>query len=184
MIEVEYRLFLDKNTYNRLEKKFHKTFSFLGVQKQITYYLNDDIDTRIQISNKQSRLWQKLGNLHDISRKEIDILFSKEDGNKLLEIFENLGFSIKVAWYRERKSFKSDDITIELDNTIGYGMILEIEILCNENDIKISREKIENFLKKFHLVPSKKDLFDKAYARYQKNWKELTKNLDVFWIDR
>jgi predicted adenylyl cyclase CyaB len=183
MIEVEYRAFLDDNTYLKLEKDLNMYFNFIGLEKQITYYLNHEIDTRIQLSNNSARIWQKLGKLHDISRYEIDIPLQREDGAKMLQLFEHLGYSVKVAWFRERKSFKTKNISIELDNTIGYGRILEVEILCEENEIETSKEEILNLFKRLKLKISTKEEFDKAYLKYKDNWQVLTLGLSEHWLN-
>jgi predicted adenylyl cyclase CyaB len=183
MIEVEYRSFIDEKDYFKLKQQLETYFEFKGTEKQITYYLNHEIDTRIQLSEKKSRIWQKLGKLHDISRSEIDIILQKEDGAKMLQLFINLGYSVKVAWFRERKSFKSSNISIELDNTIGYGRILEVEILCEENEIERAKEDIKKIFDKFELMISSKEEFDKAYNIYKDNWLTLTKGLDEKWLN-
>ncbi len=182
MIEVEYRSFINKETYSTLEQEFVKYFDYIGSERQITYYLNHEVDTRVQITGKQCRFWQKLGKIHDVARQETEIILKPEDGPKLLQIFENLGYDIKIAWFRDRKSFKFKNINIELDNTVGYGLILEVEILCLENEISKSKEELIHFLESYRLPISNREVFDDAFRRYEENWRELTKDLDASWI--
>lgn len=183
MMEVELRAFLTSELYDSLEKYLTTNCTFLGKEKQITYYLDFDVDTRIQISNKKSRIWQKLGVIHDDSRKEIDIPLQKEDGLNMLELFKNLGSKIKIAWFRERKSFTNGVLKIELDNTIGYGKILEVEILCNENEVENSKKIIQNFFKELGVDISNKEVFNESFKQYLENWINLTKRLDENWIN-
>jgi adenylate cyclase class IV len=183
-IEVEYRAFIDDKTYHSLEKIFKTKYKYLGEEKQITYYLNTETDTRIQLSNEKSKLWQKSGQIHDISREEINIYLDKDEGIKMIKIFENLGYNIEVTWYRLRKSFHvSDNFRIELDKTIGYGKIIEVEILCNESEVEASKKKIVDFFKKLGVHNQNKDVFNEAYKLYLQKWKSLTKELSSDWLE-
>ncbi len=182
MIEVEYRVFIDEPTFKRLETDFLQNYQFFGKEKQITYYLNHEIDTRIQLSSKQARLWQKLGKIHDVARSEIEILIPRIDGEKLLDIFSNLGYGIKVVWFRERKSFKTNSINIELDNTVGYGLILEAEIICDESEVENAKVELLNFFRKYNLSISSNEVLNNAFNIYKENWVSLTHGLDASWL--
>lgn len=183
MIEVEFRAFLSDELFDSLKQYLNNNCTFLSKEKQITYYLDYDVDTRVQISEKKSRIWQKLGVIHDESRKEIEIPLHKEDGLKMLEIFQNLGSNIKIAWFRERQSFTKGSLNIELDNTIGYGKILEVEILCKESEVENSKKIIQNFFKELGVEISNKKLFDESFKKYLENWTNLTKGLNENWIE-
>jgi predicted adenylyl cyclase CyaB len=183
MIEVELRAFLSDELFDSLEQYLNNSCTFISKEKQITYYLDFDVDTRIQISEKKSRIWQKLGVIHDDSRKEIDIPLQKEDGLNMLELFKNLGSKIKIAWFRERKSFTKGVLKIELDNTIGYGKILEVEILCKENEVENSKKIIQNYFKELGVEISSKELFNECFKKYLGNWTNLTKGLDENWVN-
>jgi adenylate cyclase class IV len=128
-------------------------------------------------------LWQKLGKIHDVARSEIEIILQKEDGEKLLYIFNNLGYNIKLVWFRERKSFKLNNINIELDNTVGYGRILEAEILCEESEVERSKVELLNFFNKYNLSISSKEVLDTAFNTYEANWASLTHGLGTSWLN-
>ena len=70
-----------------------------------------------------------------------------------------------------------------MDNTIGYGKILEVEILCNEKEVEDSKKIIQNFFKELGVDISNKEIFNESFKLYLENWRILTKGLDENWIN-
>lgn len=184
MHEVELRVILNQTQYENVFVYLKNNSCFLNNEKQITYYFDTPVDTRIQITNDYSRFWQKKGKMHDEIRQEYEIMLQKKDAKTVINIFENLGFSIKVAWYRERSSFKYNDINIALDNTIGYGQILEVEIIDDGLNFELAKEKLLKFLNQLNFEPTPKSIFNEMFNDYLNNWKMITKELSVDWLEK
>jgi adenylate cyclase class IV len=182
MIEVELRTFLDEETYMQLLARFRSEGHDVRPVRQITHYLDSKIDTRIQLSRTSGKFWQKLGHMHDTMRPEIEIPLSRSDANALLQIMENLGFGVRVTWYRERVQFHIDRITVSLDHTIGYGRILEAEILCEAEEAEASRLTLSKFMSHLGVTPSPKSQLDSAFKEYSSDWSR-TFGLSEAWLD-
>jgi predicted adenylyl cyclase CyaB len=182
MIEVELRTFISEQQFNQLLQHLLSTGDELEHTRQITHYLNHPTDTRVQISTEGGRVWQKLGKMHERSRQELEVLMSKINAEIMLDIFHNLGFSMKVSWYRERRAYQIGEMTVSLDNTIGYGRILEAEIRCAESEIDTSHNKLQAFFGSLGLKPGTKEEFDAAFTDYLRTWREKTSHLDNNWI--
>jgi adenylate cyclase class IV len=149
-------------------------FTQISDERQITYYLDIPSDTRVQISTHSGKVWQKLGKMHDTSRTEFNAPMSRESAENMLEIFKNMGLGIKVAWLRHRREFTRGGLSLTVDNTVGYGWIVEVELQSAADDTAPVVEELRGELKKLGLAASPKETFDTAYKSYVANWKTLT----------
>lgn len=184
MIEIELRAFINEDQYKNIFSILRSSSVEIEKNvKQITYYLDAGTDTRIHISSSGGGLRQKLGKMHENARKEIELHLTNDEAMIMKNIFLNLGFKIKVIWYRIRHTFQNNNIKISLDNTIGYGMILEVEMLSEDRDIKSQEKYLENFINSFGLEPTPKEISDDKLSVYILNWRKLTNGLDESWID-
>ena len=118
----------------------------------------------------------KKGKLHDFTREEIEIKFKKEDFDKLENLFLAIGFEIKAKWLRNRIEFKWNDINVCLDNTQGYGYILELEKMSDENNKQKSLDLLRQKLNSLNIHLTPREEFDKKYEYYIKNWQSLIFN--------
>lgn len=173
MIEVELRSFLTPERFQELLNFFQKNSLSKGRDEQITYYFDGEQDLRIQKNLNYSKVWLKKGKLHDNAREEIELKLPREDFDKLEQLFFSLGYNISIKWMRERHTFEWSEVTVMLDYTKGYGHIIEMEKMCEENGkenvIKLLHQKFTEL--KIPVTP--KEEFDKAYQNYKENWKTL-----------
>ena len=94
-------------------------------------------------------------------------------------MFEALGLLIKIKWFRIRKSFDWNNISVDLDFTYGYGHILELEMLIeNESDVESTKNQLKSIFDKLNIAVTKKEVFNQKFADYEKNWAEYTKDLN------
>jgi predicted adenylyl cyclase CyaB len=94
----------------------------------------------------------------------------------LKDIFERLGFNINAIWFRKRKIYDWEGIKVFLDDTKGYGKIIELEKMGKEKD----KEKIyKNLKSKLSALGIKKitpkSEFNKKFEYYKNNWKKILK---------
>jgi len=174
-IEVEIRSFITKEKYEELLEYFRSEGEFIKKDNQITYYFNSEQDLRIQKSDFNSKIWLKKGKIHDDQREEIEVHFPTEDFEKLEKIFLNLGYDIDIKWFRKRNAFKWQGCKVALDYTKGYGYIIELEKMSNEEQKNMALEELKMNMKKLNIPLTPKDEFNEKYNYYKENWKELTK---------
>lgn len=180
--EVELRAFLSDSQFGKLLKCLGENARPLEHVRQLTYYLDDDVDTRIEISTESGSLRQKLGMMHEPVRREVEIPLSSADAESMLRIFRNLRFKIRVIWCRERRRFDYDGIVVALDKTIGYGNILEAEITCKKDETHASHERLLGFFNSLGLEPTPEREFASAYAEYLETWEQKTACVLDSWL--
>ena len=175
-IEVEIKCFISKVNYQRLLDFFKSNAEFINEDYQETYYFNSVEDLRIQRNNSFCKIVLKSGKIHDYHRKELEIKLDKNDFEKLEKLFNALGYEIEIKWFRKRNNFKWQDIDVSLDFTKGYGYILELEKMSNEENKEKNLLLLREKLKLLGVNETRKEEFDKIFENYKKNWKELTKD--------
>lgn len=171
---VEFR-FITKEQYEDLLDFFNKNARFLCSDDQETYYLDTNVDLRIQKNNTYSKIWIKKGKMHDYCREELEVHLAKEDFGKINQLFSVLGYKTKIKWLRKRNEFDWNGIKVDIDYTVGYGYILELEKMSTEKDKKIVYQELEKRFKELGIKQSDKKEFEHKYLDYEKNWKELTR---------
>lgn len=175
VIEVEVRSFVSDDEFIRLKSFFEKEAALLSDDDQETHYFDCDKDLRIQKAKDYSKVWLKNGKLHDEHREEIEIKVKKDDFSELQKLFSALGYPIKVKWLRKRLTYNWKGITVMLDDTKGYGKIIELERLGNEsNKLEILNE-LKQKMNKLGIKLTPREEFDKKYDDYLRNWKERLK---------
>mgnify|MGYP001604445240 CR=1 FL=1 len=175
-IEVEIRSFVTKDKYDELISFFKKEAEFIKEDYQETYYFNASEDLRIQKNNFFSKIWLKKGKMHDETREEIELKFSKEDFEKLERLFLILGFSINIKWFRNRQEFKWQGLNVCVDYTKGYGYILELEKMSNEEDKHNTVNLLKKKFEELGIPITPKEEFDYKYSNYKENWRKLVED--------
>jgi predicted adenylyl cyclase CyaB len=173
-IEVEIRSFISKEKYEELLIFFKANAELKKEDYQETSYFDCKEDLRIQKNNFKSKVWLKKGNLHDEHREEIEIEFDKEKFETLEKLFGSLGYNTEIKWFRNRHQFIWQGITVCIDYTKGYGYIIELEKMSNEEnketDLAILKEKLISL--NIELTPKEK--FKEKFEDYKINWRSLT----------
>ncbi len=172
-IEVEIRTFITKEKYEELLDFFKKEGSFINEDEQETYYFDSEEDLRIQKNKFFSKIWMKKGKIHDEQREEIEVKCKKEDFENLEKIFLAAKLNISIKWLRKRINFKWQEIDVAVDYTKGYGYILELEKIANEENKEEILKELKEKLALLNIKQTPKEEFDKKYQEYRKNWKEL-----------
>jgi len=176
-IEVEVRSFISEEQYNQLLEFMQKNAKLIKKDSQITYYFSGENDLRIQKNDFFSKIWLKSGNIHDPHRKEIEVKFEKEKFEQLEKLFLSLGYIIDIKWFRKRNLFNWNNINVAVDFTKGYGYIIELEKMSNEQEKEQVYDFLKNKLKELNIKLTPKQEFDKKFQYYKENWQELTKCL-------
>ncbi|KHO51848.1 MAG: hypothetical protein QT08_C0019G0013 [archaeon GW2011_AR17] len=174
-IEVELRTFLTKEKYAELLEFFNRNGSFMSTEKQETHYLNTSEDLRIQKNDFFAKIWMKKGKLHDEAREEIEVHFQKEDFAKIENICTTIGLTPKIKWYRTRITFAWEGISVMIDDTKGYGYILELEKMSTEEKKEQDLSLLKKKLQQLQIPLSTKEEFEQKFKDYEQKWEIQTK---------
>ncbi len=172
-IEVEIRSFIDKEDRDRLLSFFRSDARFIKKDFQETLYLNTETDLRIQRNDSHSKIWMKRGVIHDEAREEVEIPFDRADFDKMIEIFRSAGIETSIKWMRERHLFNWNGITVSIDDTKGYGMIIELEIISNDEDKERDLARLRDAMSELGIEPTSKEEFDRRLGEYKTKWRSL-----------
>ena len=176
-IEVEIRSFISEEDSERLKRFMEKNATLEEEDKQITTYFSGGKDLRLQVNRRNAKVILKEGKIHDDHRKEIEIPFDKRYHNNMMDLITSLGYSIEIQWFRKRIVYIWENVNVALDNTRGYGHIIELESMCSEDE-KVDRLlELKKLLSQLNIKETPKDVFDKRFSHYKNNWRELTKKL-------
>lgn len=172
-IEVEIRSFIDKEDYERLLDFFHRNARLITEENQETHYLDVAQDLRIQRNESFSKIWMKEGLIHDEAREETEIKFDKEDFEKMKRIFSSIGIDTSIKWIRQRHLFDWNGITVAIDDTKGYGRIIELEKISDKDNKDTNLALLKDSMKKLGINPTPREEFEKRLEIYKSEWKSL-----------
>lgn len=175
-IEVEIRAFISKEKYSELLEFFNSNADLVKEDFQETHYFNCEQDLRIQKNNKGSRIWLKKGAIHDDAREEIEIFTSENDENNfdnLGKLFNTLGHDVEIKWLRKRNQFDWNGVKVCVDYTKGYGYILELEKISDEENKENVLRELREKLRELGIEETPKEIFNEKYNYYKENWREL-----------
>ena len=157
MYEVELRSFITKEKYDELLAFFHKQAQFLTEDEQTTYYFDAPVDLRLQQNKAHCKLIIKKGAIHDEVKEEFEVPFAHDDFKRVHELLLALGYKVSVQWLRKRLAFRWEDVLVTLDDTKGYGLILELEKpigVCKHLSISLGTLSLSLSTFKTHLLTS------------------------------
>jgi len=172
-IEVELRSFISPEKYAELLEFFKANAVLEKEDFQETHYFDTPEDLRIQKNKAGCKVWLKKGKLHDDAREEIEIKLGHQDFDKLKELFLSLGYKVEIKWLRSRAQFNWDGVKVCLDNTKGYGHILELEKLSSPELKEETLNLIKQKFKDLNIEVSPKEEFEFKFNHYKENWREL-----------
>ena len=85
-----------------------------------------------------------------------------------------LGIKVETVWLRKRKEFQWNGIKVYLDDTEGYGKIIEIETYVEkENETEKKRDELISKLRSLGIKISERNEFEEKFEWYKRNWKRL-----------
>lgn len=170
-VEVEVRTFIDD--YDTWKHFFDEHAELVSDDYQKTVYFDCDEDLRIQKSQESSKVWLKKGALHDDSREELEIQFDVDDFETAKDLFEYLGYTTDIKWFRKRRKYRWKDITVCLDKTEGFGEVLEFEKMTDETNKEEIYTMMKEEMKSLGVDISTDEEFEERYQYYKENWRDL-----------
>lgn len=174
MIEAEIRSFITKEQFAQLVSLFQEQGTFVSTDEQETYYFQSEHDLRIQKNNFFAKIILKQGKVHDEAREELEIKVEREQFAALESLFTALGYPVKIKWFRTRHTFDWGDIKVMLDYTRGYGYIIELEKMCEEQDQSAAVTMLKTKLTELGVTLTERSVFEEKFKDYEQNWRQLT----------
>lgn len=173
-IEVEVRSFVDDEQFLLVKSRLDIDFDFIGRLNEITVYFSGEKDLRLRKNEEGVFLILKEGKIHDDSRKEFEIRFGAEDFDKMIQLLKGLGYEVEIKWFRERLEYRKENISVLLDDTKGYGKILELEEMTESGRELESKNRLEEMIKNLGVSKiTSKEEFGQRFEYYKNNWKSL-----------
>src|SRR3989338_7291769 len=170
MYEVELRSFITKEKYDELLLFFNEKGQFLSEDQQTTYYFESPVALRLQQNKAHCKLIVKKGAIHDAVKEEFEVSFAHDDFKPLCELLLALGYKVSVQWLRKRLAFRWEDVLVMLDDTKGYGLVLELEKQCGTGEKDQVLELLAAKLGFLGVTLTSTHEFDQKFAEYKKNW--------------
>ena len=173
-IEVEVRSFIDDEQFKDIKGILDRDFEFIKELKEITVYFTGEKDLRMRKNETEASVILKEGKIHDDFRKEFEVKIGVDDFDDMAELFQSLGYTIEIEWQRNRLEYHGNDMKILLDDTKGYGKILEIEKMAEEGNETETHSVITEEMNKFGIEKiTSKEEFNERFEYYKQNWQDL-----------
>lgn len=172
-IEVEVRCFLEQDDYTRLCKFFDAEAVLEKEDQQETHYYSGKADLRIQQNTTGAKIVFKAGVVHETQREEIEVPVARGDFTKLERLFVASGHDVEIKWFRYRRQYKWRDIIVCLDDTRGYGKILELEKMATTTNQDMAKDELIKIAQELKIEITPKQFFDEKYQYYKENWRTI-----------
>ncbi len=156
-ISVEKREELKKIFENQGDLKEEKErISFMyfrdSIPKDLSEIKDEEIDLRLRITNKKPELMLKKGLFTGTHiRKEVSLVFPKEEINQYVDFLSILGWNIGVIYAATTKVYNYKGVEFSLVEIDGYGDNFEAEIITSKGEEENSRNIIHSVLKELGL---------------------------------
>lgn len=173
-IEVEARSFISDEQYGNIKNILDRDFEFIKELWETTIYFSGEKDLRMRKNGTEAFIILKEGKIHDDFRKEFEVKIDKDDFDDMIGVFRSLGHEIEIEWQRNRLEYKKADAKILLDDTKGYGKILEIERMAESGEEEKVYDALMKEMEKFGIAEiTSKEEFNKRFEYYKQNWQQL-----------
>lgn len=170
------RSFVDDRQFSDLKNLLDKNFEFIKELEEVTVYFSGEKDLRMRKNQTEAFVILKEGKIHDDFRKEFEVRINRDDFDNMVALLESLGYEIEIEWFRNRREYEKGDMKVLLDDTKGYGKILELEKIVEEGQEDEAHRGLLEEMKEFGIekVTSKEE-FNEKFQYYKDNWKNLIK---------
>lgn len=174
-LEVETKVRIDSKKVPELRNRIRKIARFSGKGQREDDYFAIRRFRKKSYPKKAFRV-RKKGGKYEINfkkwlRKYWDeqivvkqefefVLNNKEDVDKLLALFRDLGFKQWLKKFKTSESYvhkKDKRIVIEINHVKHLGYFMEIEYLCKKGEMQKAKGKIRGVLKELEIKPCQID---------------------------
>jgi len=173
-IEVETRSFIDDGPYAAIKERLDSDAGLIRDLDEVTVYFSGEKDLRMRKNANEAFVILKEGKLHDDFRDEFEVRIDRKDFDDMAELFRALGYEIEIEWHRKRLEYEAGGTKVLLDDTKGYGKILELERMAEEGQAEDTYQELLREMERFGIrqVTSKEE-FNQRFEYYKHNWQKL-----------
>jgi adenylate cyclase, class 2 len=170
-IEVETKIKVDSKILKDVRKRIRKIARYSKKEKKIDEYFSLEYfnypskSLRIRDKGKirEVNFKQRMGYVNGVhSKKEVQFKVSDLEG--FYNLIHDFGFR---KWLRKEKTTElyitKNGVNIELNQVVGLGWYIEIEVLCDKKDVAKARKKVIDIRDKLEF--GKKDIEKKGYTK-------------------
>lgn len=173
---MELRSLLDEKQFHNLNSFLAKNGKDLGEDNKDTHFfifpdkLLKVTDNITKNNAKITLKLQKIGLGSDF--EEIEIHFLRGDVDKIVRIFDILGFKNYMYSYQHRNNYLYKDIEFAMKYTVSWGFHCEMEIMVD------SEQDVPEAVRKINEVASELDM--KVMSNQE--LKEFTTKIETGWV--
>ncbi len=172
-IEVEVRALLSDAEYRRVKAFLRKHAKYLGSHRDQNTYFDREGRLRISVEPHGAFLKYKSGRIHAKAREELFVPIRRRDIKKAEVLFERLGFPVVVRWSRYREKFSWRGTTLTLDNTRGYGRMIDIEMMATPKTTAKTYRKLQDLMAALGIKPTPAAKIKRHYRWYLRSWRKF-----------
>ncbi|MFH1456256.1 MAG: hypothetical protein ABIF40_04890 [archaeon] len=169
-IENEVRGLISRNKYQDFLKLFSREGELVKVDEQLTYYFKGDQELRIQQNLSHAFVQVKIGGINSEQKQKITVRYAHEQFPELKLLFLNLGYEINSVWKRKRHEFRWGGVKVTLNDTLGYGCLIDMEVMSQEQNPEIVNE-LKNKFCSLGIEPTTQEVMDDKFEWFQRHWK-------------
>lgn len=165
-LEVETKVKLEDSQIPKLRKKIKQIAKFKkkgqkaddyfaiqkkGYPKKAFRFRTTKDDVEITFKKHLKKYWTK----EVVVKKEFEFtLKGKEEKKDILELFSDFGFKEWVRKVKRNETYiykANKNISIEINHVKNLGYFIEMEYLCQKNDVKKAIKALTNLLKELEI---------------------------------
>ncbi len=99
------------------------------------------------------------------------------------ELILSCGYKYQSKWSRSRDTYLANDITICVDKNAGYGLLVELEKVVNDQaQADAAKSEIYKLLSLLGLAELPQDRIERMFKYYNKNWEHYYGTENIFVI--
>jgi predicted adenylyl cyclase CyaB len=120
---------------------------------------------------------------NSVSRKELEVKVNLNQ-DELDKLIQDAGFTCQAKWSRYRENYTDGNLTYSLDRNAGYGWILEIEKIIDDESLAGEvTSNLKSVLKSLGLEEINPGRLDRMFNYYNQNWQDYYGTDKIFVIE-
>jgi len=169
-IENEVRGLISPDKYQDLIHFFSREGELTKVDEQLTCYFKGEQELRIQQNDSHAFAQVKIGGINNEQKQKITVRYTREQFPELQALFRGLGYEVDSVWKRKRHEFQWGGVKVTVNDTFGYGCLIDMEVMSQEQNPDIVKDLKIKF-RSLGIEPTTQEVMDNKFEWYQRHWK-------------
>src|SRR3989344_883789 len=162
-----------------MDRERNKIIIFIKL-KYLIISMNIEVELRTFLTKEKYaellEFFNRNGSFMSTEKQETHYLNTSEDLRiQKNDFFAKICLTPKIKWYRTRITFAWEGISVMIDDTKGYGYILELEKMSTEEKKEQDLSLLKKKLQQLQIPLSTKEEFEQKFKDYEQKWEILTK---------